>query len=127
MSENERIKQVRKAKGLTQEKFGEPLGLKRAAISLIESGASAVTNQVRRSICREFGVREAWLQDGTGEMFINETRDEQIDKFFHDVSFEDAGFKRQFVAMLARLTEDEWALLERKARELAEGMEKADL
>ena len=127
MTENERIKEVRSALGLTQVKFGESIGLKKSAMSLIESGANAVTNQVRLSICREYGVREEWLRDGTGAMFIEKSRDEEIDAFFHAISFEGSGFKRQFVSMLARLSEDEWAMLERKARELAEGMEKADL
>ena len=127
MPENERIKAIRKALNLTQDDFGAAIGLKRSAISLIEGGTNAVTNQVRTAICREFGVREAWLRDGSGEMFREQSRDEQIDRFFHDVSFGEDGFKRQFCAMLARLTEEEWSLLERRARELAESMEKADL
>ena len=68
MTENERVKQLRKAKGLTLEKFGERLGVSKAAISRIENGINSVTDQMRRSICREFGVREEWLRDGTGEM-----------------------------------------------------------
>ena len=68
MTENERVKQLRKARGLTLEKFGERLGVGKSAISDIERGRNSVTDQMRRSICREFGVREEWLRDGTGEM-----------------------------------------------------------
>ena len=68
MSENERVKQLRMARGLTLEKFGERVGVSRSAMSNIELGNRAVTDQMRRSICREFGVREEWLRDGVGEM-----------------------------------------------------------
>lgn len=68
MTENERVKQLRKAKGLTLEKFGERLGVGKSAISDIERGRNSVTDQMRRSICLAFGVREEWLRDGIGEM-----------------------------------------------------------
>lgn len=67
---NERIRELRKSLNLTLEKFGEPIGLKKSALSLIESGRNAVTPQVVKSICREFNVNEEWLRDGTGEMFV---------------------------------------------------------
>lgn len=38
MTQNERIKEVRKSLGLTLEKFGERIGLKKSAVSLIENG-----------------------------------------------------------------------------------------
>lgn len=66
---NERIKTLRKALGLTLEKFGERLGVSKVAISLIESGKNSVTDQMFKSICREFNVNEEWLRDGTGDMF----------------------------------------------------------
>ena len=69
MTENERVREVRKAKGLTMEKFGEKLGVQKTAISKIESGDRSVTDQMRRAICREFDVNEEWLRDGTGDMF----------------------------------------------------------
>ena len=68
MTENERIKELRKYLGLTMDKFGERLGVQKTAISKIESGNRSVTDQMRRSICREFNVSEEWLTDGSGEM-----------------------------------------------------------
>lgn len=65
----ERIKQVRKSLGLTQQEFGSRIGIKKASISTIESGKSNPSAQTLLSICREFGVCEEWLRDGTGEMF----------------------------------------------------------
>lgn len=67
---NERIKELRKSLGLTLEKFGERLGVSRAALSNIENGNRSVTDQMFKSVCREFSVNEEWLRDGTGEMFL---------------------------------------------------------
>jgi transcriptional regulator with XRE-family HTH domain len=67
---NERIKELRKALGLTLEKFGERLGVTKVAISRIENGINNVTDQMFILICREFKVNEEWLRDGVGEMFF---------------------------------------------------------
>ena len=71
MTINERIKVLRthKSIGLTLEKFGERVGVKKSALSLIESGKNNVTEQMFKAICREFGVSEEWLRNGTGDMF----------------------------------------------------------
>lgn len=64
MTVNERVKEIRKSAELTMEKFGERLGVGKVAISCIESGKNNVTEQMIKSICREFGYREEWLRDG---------------------------------------------------------------
>lgn len=66
---NERIKQLRKELGLTLEKFGERLGVGKTAISKIERGENGVSEQMLKSICREFNVREEWLRTGELPMF----------------------------------------------------------
>lgn len=66
---HDRIKLLRKNLGLTQERFGEKIGLKKNSISQIENGVNSLTEQILLSICREFNVNEEWLRNGTGEMF----------------------------------------------------------
>ena len=67
---NERIKQLRKELGLTLDKFGEKIGVGKSAISKIERGENGVSEQMLKSICREFNVREEWLRTGELPMFI---------------------------------------------------------
>lgn len=68
---NERIRYLRKNElNMTLDKFGERLGVKKSALSLIESGKNNVTDQMFKAICREFNVNEEWLRDGTGDMFV---------------------------------------------------------
>lgn len=64
MTVNERVKEVRKLEELTMESFGNKLGVGRTAISNIENSKRNVTDQMIKSICREFGYCEAWLRDG---------------------------------------------------------------
>ena len=65
----ERIKELRKALGLTQTAFGERIGLKQNSVALIEAGR-ATSDQTIFAICREFRVNEDWLRTGAGEMFV---------------------------------------------------------
>ena len=65
---NEQIKTLRKSLKLNQMEFGERIGLKQGAISKIEQGGSAVTEQNIKLICEKFNVRREWLTEGTGEM-----------------------------------------------------------
>lgn len=65
----ERLKNIRKAKGLTMEQFGERLGVTKSAVSKWENGGREVTNQVIKAVCKEFGVNENWLRTGKGDMF----------------------------------------------------------
>lgn len=73
---NERLKAIRKALSLSQESFGKRLGVTGTAISRIEIGNRSVTEQMVLAICREFNVREEYLRNDDGEMFLDFTEDE---------------------------------------------------
>ena len=82
MTQGERIKEIRKSLNLTLEKFGEKIGVTKTAISRIENGINNLTEQLIKSICREFGVDYIWLTTGEGEMFVDSDDDfmEKIDR-----------------------------------------------
>lgn len=84
---NDRIKLIRKHPkiSLTQEAFGERIGLKKSSLSLIENGINNVTQQTILSICREFNVNENWLKYGEGDMFITLTHDEEVAMYVQDM------------------------------------------
>lgn len=69
MTQGERLRAIRKELNLTLEKFGDKLGVQRSAISKIELGDRSLTDQMIKSICREFNVSYDYLVDGTGGMF----------------------------------------------------------
>lgn len=69
ISINARVKALRKSKKLSQSEFGEIIGLKQVAVSVMEQEGRTVTDQNITLICDKFCVRRAWLVDGEGEMF----------------------------------------------------------
>lgn len=101
---NERIKELRKALGLTLEKFGEKLGVQKSAISKIERGENGVAEPMFKLICREFNVRDEWLRTGEEPMFIPISHDEEITSFIQSIQLEkDDSFKKKFIKMLSSL------------------------
>ena len=111
---NERVREVRKKLGLTLEKFGSQLGVSKVAISRIENGINNVTEQMCKSICREFNVNETWLRTGKGEMFIPQTQNQEIIDFANRImSDEDESFRKRFVSALAKAKPEFWDDLER--------------
>ena len=119
MTDGERVKEIRKSLGYTLEKFGEKIGIKKSALSLIENGKNALTEQNIKSICREFGVREEWLRTGDGEPFGSQTRNQEIQAFANEVmSDEDESFRKRVVGALTKLDLDDWEVLERLAKNI---------
>lgn len=70
MTQGERVREVRKSLGLTLEKFGEKIGMKKNSVSQIENGKNNVTDANVKAICREFNISEEWLRTGSGNMRI---------------------------------------------------------
>lgn len=117
----DRIKKIRKELDLTQQEFADRIGVKRGGIANYEIGRNEPTDSVISLICREFNVNEDWLRTGQGEMFIKQTRDEQIATFIGSIQMDaDDSFKKKFISMLSALDESEWEMLERMALKLYE-------
>lgn len=119
---NERIKEIRKIKGLTQSEFGAKIGVKGNTITNYESGMRTPSDAVIFSICREFGVNEKWLLTGKGEKFVTVPRDEKIAHFIGQVLKEEGDtFKKRLINLLCALDEDDWEALEKIARKMEKG------
>lgn len=124
---NSRIKEVRKAKGLSQAAFGAPFGANRDMINNVENGRAAVSDIMVASICRTYDVNERWLRTGEGEMFIQISRDQEIMDFVADTMQDDEdNFRRRFLLALARLPSERWADIEAFAKQITAENKKAD-
>lgn len=75
---DKRIKKLRRTLDLTQQEFGDRIGVKRNTIATYEGGRSTPIDSVVALICREFDVNEEWLRTGNGEMF-NPSPDSELD------------------------------------------------
>lgn len=127
MTQGERIREVRKALGLTLEKFGEKIGMKKNSVSQLENGKNSVTEQVVKAICREYNVDYMWLTTGDGEMFID-TDDDFIERIDRIMAGEDEARKSLFKFMLDLSDEDIAALdrLMKKAIEFTQNNKEKD-
>lgn len=117
----QRIKAIRKAKKMTQTEFGQRIGVRGNTVTNYETGLRLPSSAVIRSICREFNISERWLRTGEGEMTIRLSAGEEISAFVGDVlrGGED-DFRLRYLCTLARLTEEEWSLLERMTTEFGQ-------
>lgn len=108
-----RIRELRKALGLTQSAFGSRLGVKGNTIANYESNLRVPSDAIIFSICREFDVNEDWLRTGSGDMFIVKTRSQEIVDFMSELMNDpDDSFKRRFIESVAQLSEEEWKVIE---------------
>ena len=110
---NERIKELRKTLGLSQEAFAERLGLKGSAVSHLESGRRNVTTQNINAICREFGVNEEWLRTGNGSMFEEMSRAEKAAQIVGAALGSGDEFILNTFIALGQLSPNEWELIKK--------------
>ncbi len=113
---NERIKELRQYLHMSQEELGKWLGITKSGVSDIEACRRKVTEQ-HIIMLKMHNVSEKWLRTGTGDIMIDQTRDEQIAAFIGGIqSTDDDTFKKRFIAMLSQMNESEWALLEKMVK-----------
>lgn len=116
---NERIRALIKALKIKQSEFAQRIGVSRPFVSELCSGAKNPSDRTIADICREFNVNEHWLRTGEGEMFSTLSREEEITKFAMEIIRDpDSEFQRQLVSVLARLTPEQWKLMEQMAYQL---------
>ena len=109
MTQGERVREVRKSLGLTLEKFGDKIGMKKNSVSQIENGKNNVTDANIKAICREFNVDYIWLTTGKGEMFVD-SDDDFIEKIDRIIAGESDIRKNAIKALVNASTEDIEAL-----------------
>ena len=121
---NDRIKELRKALGLTQQDFSERIGVKRNTVAQYEIGRNPPNDTVITLICREFNVNEEWLRTGEGEMFKPKSRNEELFEFVTNAIGEPTGIQAQLLTVMAQLSVEQWELLDDMAHKLAREVEK---
>lgn len=108
MTQGHRVRELRSTLNLTLEKFGEKLGVGKTAISKIEHQERNLTEQMLKSICREFNVNEQWLRTGEGEPFKERPLSEEVGYYVEDLlDYEGHGnpFYDAIIEMMKEYTE----------------------
>lgn len=102
-----RIKELRKKLDLSQDKFGEQLGVTKSAVSRIELGTYNATDTMIRLICSTFNVNEEWLRTGEGEMFVPHDIDEDLAFAFGQISAVKNDELKKALLLLTELTDEQ--------------------
>ena len=120
---NKRLSQLRKALNLSMEEFGKKIGVGRSTISRLESGTNNFTDQMIRSICREFNVNYSWLVSGTGDMF-DEVPQTSIDELCSQYGLDD--FDRVLILEYLKMSADARKALKNYIRNVMKRVGDAD-
>lgn len=112
----DRLKQLRKELHLNQQDFSEKLGINRGTLANYEVGRNEPIDAVIKLICDRFNVNEAWLRTGEGEMFVELSREDELQRLIDESMKEESGeIRRRFATAVMRLTPEqirrciEWA------------------
>lgn len=71
MSENERLKEIRKSLELTQRDFSYALDIKQGSYSDVERGKAGISAVLLKNLIRRFRINPLWICEGQGSMFID--------------------------------------------------------
>ena len=111
---NTRIEKVRKNFGKTRASFGEKIGVSGDVINNLERGRVEIKDHMVLLICEKFHVNEKWLRYGEGEMLAPTKRESEIAELtMQCLEDEPDSFRNRLVSTLARLSEDEWKVLDK--------------
>ena len=109
---DERLKQLRKELGLTQQEFSDKIGIKRNTFAQYENGRNEPIDAVVRLICSTYNVNEEWLRTGAGRMFVSKNTNMRVQAWIEKVLAgrpEDIRFRA--VSLLADMPEEWWDIL----------------
>lgn len=115
---NERIKEIRKRLGLSQEEFGKRLGVTRGAITNIELNKVDPKPLFVDLICKEFNVSDTWLRTGEGEMFIQLNEDQELLEVLADLQVDEDNPVRDLLIAYWRLNDEQKAAIKQMIKNL---------
>lgn len=120
----ERIQKIRKDAGLNQEDFAKKIGLSKNYISLIETGNRIPSDRTISDICREFDVKEEWLREGVGPIYVE--RDGSFTELLSDIDDSDDDFIKNIIKVYMTLDKNSKEALKKITLDMAEKYKRQD-
>lgn len=112
---SERIKELISVLQIKKVEFAKRLNLSQPFVSELCSGKTNPSDRTISDICREFSVNETWLRTGEGEMFRQQSRDEEMAALMGQLLADrPESFRRRLISVLLRFDPagPEWQVLE---------------
>lgn len=118
MEIKDRIREIRREHGMNQNEFGARLGISRDAVANLELGRVEPNGAIIKLICKEFAVRQEWLETGLG-ISNTPSNDTYIDLLAEDFGLDDVDAR--ILKAYLRLTKDERDIIKKYIKEIQLG------
>ena len=102
----ERFRQIRKATNLTQEEFGQMLGVSRQTINAYENDRQRPPLDMMEKVCREQGISPRWLLVGQGDPRVD-TSYAPTDESSVPLAIAEEALAPEQLALINYITEDQ--------------------
>lgn len=119
----ERIGELIESLGIKKVRFAERLKIDQSYVTQLTTGKRNPSDRTISDICREFNVREEWLRNGNGKMFIDFT-DDEFSKAAATLSND--AFVRSLIVEYWKLDEDNKQLFRNFIHKLSENMKEQE-
>ena len=124
---NKQISALIHAKGMNKSQFAESINVSPQFISAVCAGTKQPSDRTIADICRVYNVYEDWLRDGTGEPFMQLSREETIAEYVGMITGGHiTDIDESIIKFMAETPAEEWEILARALRRFAEKIKKPD-
>ena len=124
---NKQIAALIHAKGMNKSQFAESINVSPQFISAVCAGTKQPSDRTIADICRVYNVNEDWLRDGTGEPFMQLSREETIAAYVGSITGGNiTDVEESIIKFMAETPVDEWESIARNLRMFAEKIKKPD-
>ena len=124
---NKQISALIHAKGMNKSKFAESINVSPQFISAVCAGTKQPSDRTIADICRVYNVNEDWLRDGTGEPFMQLSREDTIAAYVGKINGGHiTDIEESIIKFMAETPVDEWETLASDLRRFADKIKKPD-
>ena len=114
MTDAEKLKDLMKARNLSQNAFAKETGVAQSYISYIVNGKNNITEKIAKKICNSLGIDMSYFQDSLEEKPKEEEKPiPVITRKFDEISFEDEKIFGDILEISKQITELRKQLLEK--------------
>ena len=122
-----RIMYVLEKKSVKKIRFAEALNVSPAFVTEMCAGRKFPSGRTIADICRVYNVNEDWLRDGTGEPFIQLSREETIAEYVGRITGGNiTDIEESTIKLMSETPVEEWETLASELRRFAEKIKKPD-
>ena len=124
---NKQIAALIHAKGMNKSQFAESINVSPQFISAVCTGTKQPSDRTIADICRVYNVNEDWLREGTGEPFMQLSREETIAEFVGMITGgQITDIEESIIKFMAETPVEELESIARALRRFSEKIKKPD-